>query len=635
MADLTSVLEIDVRDEQFKQAQAELDSFLSKLQEASKLSGMIGSSKAVAMRPGIGGPKTQMDDFAKSLKDATSKTNLFGVQLAKTTTGIAIDSGKKLTNAFVSLTKSIVGTGGLIAGVTSMATLAGIIRTSAGTQQKAFMANIFGINPNDIGRMRSTWGQIADVGGVLHALEQERENPASLAMAQLGYTPGQAKQANVLDIFDRLTDKMEEIVRSPLGVTETAIKAHGLEGIIDLDTLKRLRNLGPAGIAQLRERDVQYRRETQLQDPKEWQRFASEIGLRKLRLETTFQNALTKLLDPILKVMDALREKFMEGAKGGLSGIIDKVAIGLGKFEDALKTDKWESFWEFVKESASQAFGAIGSMISAAFPKQIAKLNEFMDSFSSLSASVREIAESFRDLRVFLHAIMHPGETLSAVKAIGGAVSQDASGMMDKWHEFKKQHGIPTLRPGDIRSAIQKASEDFNIDPSLIERVIGAESSGKSGAVSSKGAMGLMQTMPGTFKEMGGTDPFNPEQSIYFGTKYLRQMMDMFGQDPELALAAYNAGPGNVKKYGGKVPPFKETQDYVAKILGKSKSAYRGNVSAGQMDTSSMMSAAMQRNSPVWAMDKTVRVKIDNKHSSADLSIQGARMYGNSYASGK
>ena len=132
MSDITAVLEIDVQDAKFKTAQAELDSFLSKLQEASKLSGLIGSSKAMVARPSgaLMAPKTQMDDFGKSLKDATSKTGLFSAQLAKTTTGIAIDSGKKLGNAFVSLTKTIMGTGGLVAGITSMATLAGIIKTS-------------------------------------------------------------------------------------------------------------------------------------------------------------------------------------------------------------------------------------------------------------------------------------------------------------------------------------------------------------------------------------------------------------------------------------------------------------------------------------------------------------------------
>jgi hypothetical protein len=93
-----------------------------------------------------------------------------------------------------------------------------------------------------------------------------------------------------------------------------------------------------------------------------------------------------------------------------------------------------------------------------------------------------------------------------------------------------------------------------------------AESGGNPMAESPKGAGGLMQLMPATAQELGVTDVFDPEQNLRGGAKYLRQQLERFG-DPSLALAAYNAGPANVDKYGG-VPPFAETQNYIAKILG-------------------------------------------------------------------
>lgn len=111
----------------------------------------------------------------------------------------------------------------------------------------------------------------------------------------------------------------------------------------------------------------------------------------------------------------------------------------------------------------------------------------------------------------------------------------------------------------------EMAAEKYNIPLNLLKSVAKAESNFNPTAVSKAGAQGIMQLMPATARGLGVTDSFDPEQNVMGGAKYLRQMLDRFDGDIELSLAAYNAGPGNVLKYGG-IPPFAETQNYVTKV---------------------------------------------------------------------
>jgi soluble lytic murein transglycosylase-like protein len=123
---------------------------------------------------------------------------------------------------------------------------------------------------------------------------------------------------------------------------------------------------------------------------------------------------------------------------------------------------------------------------------------------------------------------------------------------------------------------IDAAAASNGIDPSLLKGLVSQESGFDPNARSGAGAVGLTQLMPGTAAALGVTNPLDPAQSLQGGAKYLRQQLDRFGGDEKLALAAYNAGPGAVAKYGG-VPPYSETQNYVNSVLGKAAS-YRGAI---------------------------------------------------------
>jgi soluble lytic murein transglycosylase-like protein len=126
--------------------------------------------------------------------------------------------------------------------------------------------------------------------------------------------------------------------------------------------------------------------------------------------------------------------------------------------------------------------------------------------------------------------------------------------------------GTATGTERQITDGIEKAAKKYNLPEKLIKSVIRTESNFQPDAVSPAGAQGLMQLMPATARELGVNDPFDIQQNIDGGAAYLRQMLDRFGQNLRLALAAYNAGPGTVEKYNG-VVPFRETREYVDRVL--------------------------------------------------------------------
>lgn len=141
---------------------------------------------------------------------------------------------------------------------------------------------------------------------------------------------------------------------------------------------------------------------------------------------------------------------------------------------------------------------------------------------------------------------------------------------------FNKKTGLesPKGEETPYDEMIADAGEKYGVDPELIRLVIGQESRFKSNARSHKNAQGLMQLIPETAQRFGIKDPYDPQQNITGGTRYLSWLLRRFDGDVKLALAGYNAGENAVSRYGNKVPPYRETKQYVKKIAAAYGSAY-------------------------------------------------------------
>lgn len=208
--------------------------------------------------------------------------------------------------------------------------------------------------------------------------------------------------------------------------------------------------------------------------------------------------------------------------------------------------------------------------ISSSLNLALARVNYIEQSFSALekiagnNSAIKNIESDFKKILDDKANSLKEIENDKEIKP-SDVLEEDLKPEIKEAVELKSKIDLKA-QSTNIDEIVETFSNKYGIDGDFIKAIIKQESGFNQNATSKKGAMGLMQLMPKTAESLGVLDAYNPTQNIEGGVKYLKSLLDKFDNNRELALAAYNAGPSAVKKYGG-IPPYKETQNYVNSIM--------------------------------------------------------------------
>jgi len=250
-----------------------------------------------------------------------------------------------------------------------------------------------------------------------------------------------------------------------------------------------------------------------------------------------------------LTIRDYLEPRFAAAAGSRLASTARK---GLGSFQQVLKNQTPQS-----SEVTAAGMKISGYLKNPVLKTQTARVPRMTPVASSAAIGPRS-TETKEEPKTAQRA-----PAPESVRSVAGQQNHRGSrSSRSTLQAFRAESG--SGHP--VEKSVQLAAAKYNLSPELIRGVIRAESNFQVDAVSSAGARGLMQLMPETARELGVTNPFDIQQNIDGGARYLRQMLDRFGGDLKRALAAYNAGPGAVEQFNGDVP-YSETRQYVQRVL--------------------------------------------------------------------
>ena len=380
----------------------------------------------------------------------------------------AANSLGSLTSGFVKLSKAILGTGGLISGVTSMATIAGMLKTAQNINQAAFMTNAIGVNPNDLARLKATYGQVFNVESVYSQVARERAAPYSMLMSQMGISQQQAQMMSPEDLL-LMTHQHARRMAMQYGANELALKAGGLEGVMSVDDLLRELNLSPGQLREIEQSRQSYRSGTQLQNPEDWQRFARMMSLGTQNVGASMQNLVRPLLDPVFNVFNEFFNRVFGAQNQRMwEGAVDTIRQGLTSLAEFIKSGTWEELKDKMKNTFSKELERLSDFLSEKFRPA---MEDFSSRFAALSPTIDQFMSSFRAFGIAIEGMARtlfekggPLESWKEEKGFGLRRWKEQIG--EKYSEWKGEGKMKSLE--ELRPYAERVGARHGINPDFL-----------------------------------------------------------------------------------------------------------------------------------------------------------------------
>jgi hypothetical protein len=539
-----------------------------------------------------------MKDLGAGLGSAALKAGHFGGAAVGAVAGGGYSMARSTVTTSASLLKStldtlannfsklnsiagkIVNPNSVFSNMAHMFTVAGLVDTSKAINQRAFYSNAVGINPNAMMRLGATYGRFGDPSRQLGAIAGEQAAPYSLPFAVSGMSQQQVRGMGTEDLLSKMTDVARRYAKSPnWGANQMTLEATGLSQMFSVEDMLRLKNMTDEEYETVKKFNEEMKEATKLVSRQSWQDFAMKREVGMAKIETLLQNQAVKLLDPVTHAIDAVFNQLESGpAADLLSRGINHAAELINEFAKALESGNWstlfnilkgdfEAVGKFIMDSAEKAWKYVHDFFQKNFAEETKTFDEFMNKAKEFAKDLWDLRPTMQELRDMTHELYLAFERVktfldgwgihigSGPAPAGGGVMNGMQNMIQGTTGVNRVHG-------QFADLFNRAGAKYGVDPFALSALAGTESSYNPNALSRKGAQGLGQLMPGTFEQYAGrgANPYDPEVNIDAEAQHFKKLLDKFGGDVDMAVAAYNAGEFDPHIKQGKIPPYKETQ---------------------------------------------------------------------------